>query len=154
MVAAPIAANRLAATPSSMELRVRYTGSCTARGHLASEAGRGPALNRHRPAKARFTEEVDIVAAKDKQLRIVGECNWTATPMPRAVLDDLREFKFPAIAQEKRLRVSKEGPAVAAVLPIRLRRAAGSRGPGRPEAHADPPGQAGRVDCEGSSAGS
>lgn len=115
----------------------------------------GPALNRHRPGKARFTEEVGIVAAKDKQLRIVGECKWTATPMPRAVLDDLREFKLPAIAQEKRLRVSKEGPAVL------LFSRSGFDGPLEAEAQADPrltlihPDRlVAALDSEGSSAGS
>ena len=59
MVAAPIAANRLAATPSSMELRVRYTRVMY--GARAPRVGSwwGPGAQQALPAKARFTEEVD-----------------------------------------------------------------------------------------------
>lgn len=94
------------------ELCIRYTR--TEYGGQAPRVGGwwGPALNKHRRAKTRLSEEVDVVAAKHKNLRIVGECKWTASAMPKAVLDDLRNIKIPAIAQEKRLKVSKEGPQV------------------------------------------
>lgn len=72
----------------------------------------GNALNEHRKTGARSTEEIDIVGAQHKNLRLVGECKWTASPMPQQVLDDLRTYKVPAIAQEGNLRVTREGPRV------------------------------------------
>lgn len=94
------------------ELCIRYTR--VEHGAQAPRVGswRGPALNKHRRAKTRLTEEVDVVAAKHRNLRIVGECKWTAGAMPKAVLDDLRDYKIPAIAQEKRLNASTAGPDV------------------------------------------
>lgn len=94
------------------ELCIRYTR--IEHGAQAPRVGSwwGPALGRHRRAKTRLTEEVDVVAPRHRNLRIVGECRWSASPMPKAVLDDLRDHKIPAIAQEKRLKVSAEGPDV------------------------------------------
>lgn len=70
----------------------------------------GPALNRHRQARERFTEEIDVVGAHRRNLVLVGECKWTADPMSKRVLDDLREYKLPALEQERRLKVPKQGP--------------------------------------------
>lgn len=47
-----------------------------------------------------------------RNLKVAGECKWTSTPMPKRVLDDLREFKLPAIAQEGRLKVPAAGPEI------------------------------------------
>lgn len=72
----------------------------------------GRALDRHRRAKARFTEEVDVVGARHRQLKIVGECKWSRGAMSAGVLNDLREFKLPAIAAEGRLKVPAGGPSI------------------------------------------
>ncbi|HWH45294.1 MAG TPA: ATP-binding protein [Thermoleophilaceae bacterium] len=72
----------------------------------------GNALNAHRQAGTRTTEEVDVVGTYRKQLRIVGECKWTDPPMHQSVLNDLQTFKLPAIEQEKRLKIPKAGPRV------------------------------------------
>jgi AAA+ ATPase superfamily predicted ATPase len=72
----------------------------------------GPSLNQHRQARERFTEEIDIVAAHRRKLVLVGECKWTAGPMRKRVLDDLLEYKLPAVEQEGRLKVSREGLTV------------------------------------------
>jgi hypothetical protein len=69
-------------------------------------------LNKHRRAKERFTEEIDVVAAQRRNLKILGECKWTAGKMPKSVLDDLRSYKVPAIAEEKNLKVRADGPEI------------------------------------------
>lgn len=94
------------------ELCVRYT-----RITYGAEAPRvggwwGSALDKHRRNKERWVEEVDVVAAQRKNLKIVGECKWTQGLMPKSVLDDLREFKIPAIKQEKNLKVPADGPQI------------------------------------------
>ncbi|HEX6022287.1 MAG TPA: ATP-binding protein [Solirubrobacter sp.] len=72
----------------------------------------GPALNEHRRTKSRLSEEIDVVGAQRRNLRVVGECKWTSTAMPKQVLDDLRAHKIPAIAQEGRLKVPAAGPQI------------------------------------------
>lgn len=72
----------------------------------------GPALNKHRQARTRLTEEIDVVGAHRRDLVLVGECKWTADPMPKRVLDDLRDYKLPALEQERRLKVPKQGPQI------------------------------------------
>jgi hypothetical protein len=52
------------------------------------------------------------VGAQRRNLKIVGECKWTSTPMSERVLDELREYKIPAIEQEGRLKVPSSGPKV------------------------------------------
>jgi hypothetical protein len=98
--------------PAYEELCVRYTR--IVHGATAPTVGSwwGAALTRHRRAKERFTEQIDVVAAQRRNLRIVGECKWTADQMPRSVLDDLRTFKIPAIAEERNLKVPAAGPAI------------------------------------------
>ena len=69
----------------------------------------GDALNEERRTGRRTVEEIDIVGAHRQRLRLVGECKWTAKPMRKQVLDDLLTFKLPALLQEGRLTVPKEG---------------------------------------------
>jgi AAA+ ATPase superfamily predicted ATPase len=98
--------------PAFDELCVRYTRRVY--GSVAQNVGGwwGPALHRYRQTKERLSEEIDVVGAHRRNLKIVGECRWTSTPMRKRVLDDLREFKLPAVAQERRLNVPVAGPAI------------------------------------------
>jgi AAA+ ATPase superfamily predicted ATPase len=59
----------------------------------------GPALNAHRQAKTRFTEEIDAVGVKGNNVLVVGEAKWTNRDLPRDVLTELQEFKIPALMQ-------------------------------------------------------
>jgi AAA+ ATPase superfamily predicted ATPase len=63
--------------------------------------GRWWGLARHdlRRARQRSSEEIDIVGATQGRVTVVGECEWQAGAMNRAVLDDLRAYKLPALAQ-------------------------------------------------------
>lgn len=88
-------------------VRITYGGEAPSVG-----AWWGNSLNRHRRANERSTEEVDVVAAQRRNLKIVGECKWTSGRMPKSVLDDLRAFKLPAIEQEGRLSIPAEGPRI------------------------------------------
>jgi AAA+ ATPase superfamily predicted ATPase len=98
--------------PAFEDLCIRYARLI--HGATASRVGSwwGRALNRQRRLGARFTEEIDVAAAQRKTLRVVGECKWRTGAMPKAVLDELREFKIPAVAEEQRLRVTRDGPQV------------------------------------------
>lgn len=98
--------------PAFEELCVRYTRRVY--GAVASNAGAwwGPALHSYRKARERLTEEIDVAGAQRRRLQVVGECKWTSVPMPKRVLDDLRELKLPAVAQERRLTVPAAGPAI------------------------------------------
>jgi AAA+ ATPase superfamily predicted ATPase len=91
------------------DLCVRYTRAVY--GATAPTVGGwwGPALNKHRKDGTRTTDEVDVVGAHRSNLKIVGECKWTTGEMPMKVLEDLREFKLPAIVQEGRLKPPKAG---------------------------------------------
>jgi AAA+ ATPase superfamily predicted ATPase len=99
-------------SPTYEELCVRHTRIVY--GATAPTVGSwwGPALNKHRRAKERFTEEIDVVAAQRRNLKIVGECKWTAGKMSKSVLDDLRNYKIPAIAEEKNMTVPADGPEI------------------------------------------
>ena len=94
------------------ELCVRYTRITYGSEAPSVGAWWGNSLNKHRRANERWTEEIDVVAAQRRNLKIVGECKWTAGKMRKAVLDDLRTFKIPAIAQEGHLRVPAGGPRI------------------------------------------
>lgn len=96
--------------PAYEQLCRRYAR--IARGATAPTVGGwwGRALDRHRRAGRRTSEEIDVAGAHRKRLRLAGECKWTASPMRSAVLDDLLDHKLPAIAQEKRLQVPADGP--------------------------------------------
>lgn len=60
----------------------------------------GPALHALRRQRVRLAEEVDVVGVHRQQLKLVGECKWTAGEMPVSVLTDLLEHKVPAILQD------------------------------------------------------
>ncbi|MHB1500516.1 MAG: ATP-binding protein [Candidatus Dormibacteria bacterium] len=94
------------------ELCIRYTRIAYGREAPTVGSWWGPALDKHRRNKDRFTEEIDVAAAQRRNLRIVGECKWTAGPMTPSVLDDLRTYKIPALAQDKNLRVPASGPKI------------------------------------------
>jgi AAA+ ATPase superfamily predicted ATPase len=98
--------------PAFEDLCRRYARR--AHGALAPTVGGwwGPALNAQRRARTRISEEVDVVGARHKQLQIAGECKWTSAPMPKSVLDDLRDFKIPALEQAGGLRPPAEGPRI------------------------------------------
>ncbi|HVR06365.1 MAG TPA: ATP-binding protein [Solirubrobacteraceae bacterium] len=98
--------------PTFEELCVRYTRRVYGAGAANVGAWWGPALHRHRQTGERLSEEIDVVGAQRRNLKVAGECKWTATPMPKRVLDDLRELKLPAVAQEGRLKVPAAGPAI------------------------------------------
>lgn len=68
----------------------------------------GPALHSERRAKRRLSEEVDVVAAQRGRLGVVGECKWTTGVMGKKVLDDLKDFKLPAIDQEGRISQQRD----------------------------------------------
>lgn len=74
-------------------IRAKHVGS--------SEVGAwwGPALNKLRALKERFTEEVDAVALNGTTVVAVAEARWTNKPMPAKVLTDLIDFKLPAMIQ-------------------------------------------------------
>ena len=59
----------------------------------------GPALNSLRRTGARSTEEIDIVGLSRSKVTVVGEAKWTAKPMQCQVLDDLVQYKIPALEQ-------------------------------------------------------
>jgi AAA+ ATPase superfamily predicted ATPase len=98
--------------PTFEELCVRYARRVY--GARAQKVGGwwGPALNKHRQARTRLTEEIDVVGAHRRNLVLVGECKWTTDAMPKRVLDDLRDYKLPALEQERRLKVPTRGPQV------------------------------------------
>lgn len=72
----------------------------------------GNALNHLRRAGDRTSEEIDVIGAHKRNLRIICECKWTNHPMALKVLTDLRKFKLPAVRQEQRLTVPAAGPKV------------------------------------------
>jgi AAA+ ATPase superfamily predicted ATPase len=59
----------------------------------------GPALHSLRARKERFSEEIDAVGINGRQVVVVAEAKWTASPMKAEVLTALQEFKVPALAQ-------------------------------------------------------
>jgi AAA+ ATPase superfamily predicted ATPase len=61
----------------------------------------GNALDEHRRAKARSSEEVDVAGLVRSTVAVVGECKWTSKPMTLKVLDDLHAYKLPAMRQAK-----------------------------------------------------
>jgi AAA+ ATPase superfamily predicted ATPase len=59
-------------------------------------------LARHdlRRSKRRTTEAIDVVGARKTEALVVGECKWNQRQvMGKQVLDDLLQFKLPALAQ-------------------------------------------------------
>lgn len=98
--------------PAFEELCARYTRHVY--GASAQRIGGwwGPALNKHRQAKTRFEEEIDVVGAHRRNLVLVGECKWTNQEMPRRVLDDLHDYKIPAVEQARGLKLPASGPDI------------------------------------------
>jgi AAA+ ATPase superfamily predicted ATPase len=75
-------------------VRVRF-------GQTTDSVGRWWGLARHdlRRTGQRSSEEIDIVGASGNRITVVGECKFRARPMTREVLDSLRAYKLPALAQ-------------------------------------------------------
>lgn len=98
--------------PTFEELCARYVRQQF--GLIAQQIGGwwGPSLNVLRRTGKRMSEEIDIVGAGHGQLTLAGECKWTSTPMPTQVLDDLREYKIPAVRQAGRLTIPEKGPRI------------------------------------------
>lgn len=71
----------------------------------------GNALNEHRRAGTRQTEEIDLVGLRRSVVTIVGECKWTSDRVGPDVLTDLETYKVPALRQAK-VRMAKGGPNV------------------------------------------
>ncbi|MGH7776884.1 MAG: ATP-binding protein [Candidatus Dormibacterales bacterium] len=61
----------------------------------------GNALNEYRRDGTRTSEEIDIVGAHQRKATVLGEVKWTSAMMPKAVLEDLRTYKIPALQQAK-----------------------------------------------------
>jgi uncharacterized protein len=68
----------------------------------------GNALGEQRRAKARMSEEVDVVGLARSVVAVIGECKWTKEPMALKVLDDLHAHKVPAM-REAKIRFAKDG---------------------------------------------
>jgi AAA+ ATPase superfamily predicted ATPase len=59
----------------------------------------GPALNRLRRAGERESEEIDVVGTRRGKVSLVGECKWTVKPLSVRILQELDEYKLPALRQ-------------------------------------------------------
>ncbi len=59
----------------------------------------GMARHDLRRAGVRSTEEIDLVGARGERVTVVGECRWQRRRMGREVLQDLLDYKLPALAQ-------------------------------------------------------
>jgi uncharacterized protein len=82
-------------------------------GRHASRIGSwwGPALNHLRQRNERFEEEIDIVGMGRAAVRIVGECKWTSGRLTAKVLDDLEQYKLPAMRQAA-IKLASRGPLI------------------------------------------
>ncbi len=74
------------------------------RANLGREASRvgswwGPSLHRLRKAGERDSEEIDVVGTRQGRVTVVGECKWTARPLSVKILQELDDYKLPALAQ-------------------------------------------------------
>lgn len=69
----------------------------------------GNALDEHRRARTRMTEEIDVVGLTRSAVGVIGECKWTKAPMALGVLEDLHAYKIPAMRQAK-VRFARGGP--------------------------------------------
>jgi AAA+ ATPase superfamily predicted ATPase len=74
-------------------MRTRHAGA------HAVGAWWGPALNHLRVRKERFTEEIDTIVIRGKQVTAVAEAKWTTKSMDASVLTDLVDYKIPALGQ-------------------------------------------------------
>jgi AAA+ ATPase superfamily predicted ATPase len=71
----------------------------------------GNALDAHRRARTRSAEELDVVGMSRASVAVVGECKWTNDMMALDVLDDLDQFKLPAMREDK-IRFTRGGPQI------------------------------------------
>ncbi len=71
----------------------------------------GRALDRLRADGSRGSEEIDIVGSTRSRVTLVGECKWTTKKMASNVLDDLDQFKLPALSQAG-ARFAASGPRI------------------------------------------
>jgi uncharacterized protein len=94
-------------SPTFESLCLRYTRERFGREAPNVGSWWGNALHAERRSGRRMVEEVDVVGAHHGRLIIVGECKWTSRPLSKNVLDDLLDYKLPAIAQEGNLRAGQ-----------------------------------------------
>jgi AAA+ ATPase superfamily predicted ATPase len=82
-------------------------------GGMVSRVGSwwGSSLNELRRSGQRQTEEIDVVGLRRGAVAVVGECKWTAKQMTARTLEDLRQFKLPAMRQAK-IGFAREGPLI------------------------------------------
>jgi uncharacterized protein len=59
----------------------------------------GNALNDLRKTGERQTEEIDVVGLRRSAVTVVGECKWTSGRLTGKVLDDVEQYKIPAMRQ-------------------------------------------------------
>jgi AAA+ ATPase superfamily predicted ATPase len=71
----------------------------------------GRALDRLRATGERGSEEIDVVGTARSRVTLVGECKWTSGKMSAKVLEDLEQFKIPAMRQAG-ARFSSSGPQI------------------------------------------
>lgn len=71
-------------------------------GSAATRVGRwwGNALNSLRRTGERTTEEIDVVGTARQRVTVVGEVKWTSRPLGVKILDDLVDYKVPALVQD------------------------------------------------------
>jgi hypothetical protein len=70
-------------------------------GRSASRVGSwwGPALNHLRRSGERESEEIDVVGTLRGRVSLVGECKWTTKPLSVKILQQIDEYKLPALRQ-------------------------------------------------------
>ncbi len=56
-------------------------------------------LHRLRKAGERESEEIDVVGTLRGRVTVVGECKWTARPLSVKILQELDDYKLPALEQ-------------------------------------------------------
>lgn len=59
----------------------------------------GRSVDALRATGERTTEEIDVIGMLRGRVSLIGECKWSAKPMSHRVLDDLEQFKIPALTQ-------------------------------------------------------
>jgi uncharacterized protein len=59
----------------------------------------GNALNALRKTGERSSEEIDVVGLQRSAVTVVGECKWTSGRLTAKVLDDIEDYKIPAMRQ-------------------------------------------------------
>lgn len=59
----------------------------------------GNSRNELRRTGQRSTEEIDILAIVNNHVTIIGECRWRTKPMDGNILEDIEDYKLPALHQ-------------------------------------------------------